>query len=353
MADIEARLRSLLRLNAAVVGHLHVSSVLERLASSARELSGAEYAAVRVAGREAALAETGTRVDGSDVVEVPIEVTDEPFGTLVVAGHPSGAFADDDVEFLQALAVTAGIAIDKARRYEATRQRERWAQATADVRAAAAAQRGGGEAADGAVVDALLSALPALTGSVLVADAEIGVDGSATLHRPAAPALSVEAQHPLADALHAGRRTALDGVDIVEGDTIHRLGATLVLPAPRSSTDDGMRRALVVARAPGAGPLPPGDIARLDALADETARAVSQASAAGDGSAEAVDDDLSPREREVLLLIADGLSNRQIAHALFLSEKTVKNYITGLLRKLGMQRRTQAAVYGATVRDAL
>ncbi len=131
------------------------------------------------------------------------------------------------------------------------------------------------------------------------------------------------------------------------------LGATLVLPAPRSSTDDGMRRALVVARAPGAGPLPPGDIARLDALADETARAVSQASAAGDGSAEAVDDDLSPREREVLLLIADGLSNRQIAHALFLSEKTVKNYITGLLRKLGMQRRTQAAVYGATVRDAL
>ena len=109
----------------------------------------------------------------------------------------------------------------------------------------------------------------------------------------------------------------------------------------------------MVARAPGAGPLPPGDIARLDALADETARAVSQASAAGDGSVEAVDDDLSPREREVLLLIADGLSNRQIAHALFLSEKTVKNYITGLLRKLGMQRRTQAAVYGATVRDAL
>lgn len=351
MADIEARLRSLLRLNAAVVGHLHVRSVLERLASSARELSGAEYAAVQVAGRESELVETGRRMPGVDAVVVPIEVTDEPFGMLVVAGHPSGAFAADDVEFLQSLAVTAGIAIDKARRYEATRQRERWAQATADVRAAAA-RVGGSDSADGDVVDALLSALPALTGSTLVADATVDATGAATLRRPApAEPIFVGAEHPLAQAVHAGRRTALDGVDVAEGDTTHRLGATLVLPAPPADGDSTARRALIVARPPGAGALPPGDIARLDALADETARAGSQAPM-GDGSGESVDD-LSPREREVLLLIADGLSNRQIAQALFLSEKTVKNYITGLLRKLGMQRRTQAAVYGATVRDSL
>jgi len=59
---------------------------------------------------------------------------------------------------------------------------------------------------------------------------------------------------------------------------------------------------------------------------------------------------LTDREREVLNLIADGLTNREIGDRLFLSEKTVKNYVSGLFAKLGMQRRTQAAVYGATVR---
>ncbi len=59
---------------------------------------------------------------------------------------------------------------------------------------------------------------------------------------------------------------------------------------------------------------------------------------------------LTERERDILLLIADGLTNRQIGERLFLAEKTVKNYVSGLLAKLGMQRRTQAAVYGAEVR---
>ncbi len=56
------------------------------------------------------------------------------------------------------------------------------------------------------------------------------------------------------------------------------------------------------------------------------------------------------REREILSLIADGLTNRQIGETLFLAEKTVKNYVSGLLAKLGMERRTQAAVYGAEVK---
>lgn len=56
---------------------------------------------------------------------------------------------------------------------------------------------------------------------------------------------------------------------------------------------------------------------------------------------------LTPRDREILALIADGLTNRQIGERLFLAEKTVKNQVSGLLAKLGMQRRTQAAVYGA------
>lgn len=56
---------------------------------------------------------------------------------------------------------------------------------------------------------------------------------------------------------------------------------------------------------------------------------------------------LTGREREVLALITDGMTNRQIGERLFLAEKAVKNYVSGLLAKLGMQRRTQAAVYGA------
>jgi DNA-binding NarL/FixJ family response regulator len=54
---------------------------------------------------------------------------------------------------------------------------------------------------------------------------------------------------------------------------------------------------------------------------------------------------LSPQERRVLDLIADGLTNRQIAAKLFLAEKTVKNYVSSLLHKLGFERRTEAAVY--------
>ncbi|MFD9093252.1 response regulator [Streptomyces collinus] len=53
---------------------------------------------------------------------------------------------------------------------------------------------------------------------------------------------------------------------------------------------------------------------------------------------------LSPRERHILTLIGDGLTNREIGKRLYLSEKTVKNHISRLLAKLGVQRRVQAAV---------
>ncbi|MFD6468542.1 response regulator [Streptomyces goshikiensis] len=60
---------------------------------------------------------------------------------------------------------------------------------------------------------------------------------------------------------------------------------------------------------------------------------------------------LSERERAVLELIGDGLTNRQIAKRLYLSEKTVKNHISRLLGKLGVERRVQAAVIAAQVHD--
>ena len=62
--------------------------------------------------------------------------------------------------------------------------------------------------------------------------------------------------------------------------------------------------------------------------------------------------DLTEQENAVLGLIGDGLTNQQIAVRMFLAEKTVKNYVSRLLNKLGMQRRTQAAVLITEIRDA-
>lgn len=59
---------------------------------------------------------------------------------------------------------------------------------------------------------------------------------------------------------------------------------------------------------------------------------------------------LTPQERQILDLIGEGLTNRQIGERLFLAEKTVKNYVSALLSKLDLKRRTQAAVLVAELR---
>jgi len=56
---------------------------------------------------------------------------------------------------------------------------------------------------------------------------------------------------------------------------------------------------------------------------------------------------LTPQERRVLELVSEGLTNRQIGERMRLAEKTVKNYVSSLLAKLGFERRTQAAVHMA------
>jgi DNA-binding NarL/FixJ family response regulator len=59
---------------------------------------------------------------------------------------------------------------------------------------------------------------------------------------------------------------------------------------------------------------------------------------------------LSEQERRILELIGEGLTNRQIGERMFLAEKTVKNYVSNLLAKLDMQRRTQAAALAAQLK---
>ncbi len=60
---------------------------------------------------------------------------------------------------------------------------------------------------------------------------------------------------------------------------------------------------------------------------------------------------LTPQEHRILDLIAEGQTNRQIGEVMFLAEKTVKNYVSNLLAKLGMERRTQAAAFAARLAE--
>ena len=80
-------------------------------------------------------------------------------------------------------------------------------------------------------------------------------------------------------------------------------------------------------------------------LLDNRAAAAQMAKLRGEGARSDPLSDLTDQERVLLDLLGEGLTNKQIAARMFLAEKTVKNYVSRLLAKLGMERRTQAAVF--------
>jgi DNA-binding NarL/FixJ family response regulator len=61
---------------------------------------------------------------------------------------------------------------------------------------------------------------------------------------------------------------------------------------------------------------------------------------------------LTPQEQKILLLVAEGKTNKEIAAEVFLSDKTVKNYVSSILAKLNLERRAQAAAYMARIRGS-
>jgi two-component system, NarL family, response regulator DevR len=89
-------------------------------------------------------------------------------------------------------------------------------------------------------------------------------------------------------------------------------------------------------------------VARGESLLDPTvtarvlARLRGEGAQANDGTA-----DLTSQERKILDLVAEGMTNRQIAEKVFLAEKTVKNYVSNILLKLGLSRRAEAAAFMA------
>jgi two-component system, NarL family, response regulator DevR len=89
-------------------------------------------------------------------------------------------------------------------------------------------------------------------------------------------------------------------------------------------------------------------VARGESLLDPTVTARVLARLRGEGAQ--VNDgiaDLTPQERKILDLVAEGMTNRQIAEKVFLAEKTVKNYVSNILLKLGLSRRAEAAAFMA------
>ncbi len=89
-------------------------------------------------------------------------------------------------------------------------------------------------------------------------------------------------------------------------------------------------------------------VARGESLLDPTVTARVLARLRGDGAQ--LDEgiaDLTSQERKILDLVAEGMTNRQIAEKVFLAEKTVKNYVSNILMKLGLSRRAEAAAFMA------
>lgn len=87
-------------------------------------------------------------------------------------------------------------------------------------------------------------------------------------------------------------------------------------------------------------------------LLDNRAAATLMAKLRADAATKGPVDQLTERERTLLDLIGEGLTNRQIAERMFLAEKTVKNYVSRMLTKLGLERRTQAAVLATELRTS-
>jgi DNA-binding CsgD family transcriptional regulator len=139
------------------------------------------------------------------------------------------------------------------------------------------------------------------------------------------------AEHPLVDPFLAAQ------------SHYHRAAALLSRPGRRPAATEALAAAQTIATRLGAAPL----LAQMSELSRH-------ARLGGPGTATPSEPDrsgLTPREREVLALLTDGLSNAQIARVLFISEKTASVHVSNILRKLGVSSRVQAAL-ASTRREA-
>lgn len=142
----QSRLRSLIRANQAITSDLDLDSVLHRIVTLAAELVNAEFAGMGVLGPDRQIEKfihcgvgpsvevaTGRQPEGKGFLRAQIRVRDEIYGNLYLANSRTGSFTPDDVELAEALAATAGIAIENARQFDESIRRERWSRALAEA----------------------------------------------------------------------------------------------------------------------------------------------------------------------------------------------------------------------------
>lgn len=179
----QGRLHALLRANQAITAQLDLDSVLRTIVDAARELTGAQYAALGVLGEHGGLEQfihagmddfsvrrighlpRGGGLLGAlisdpnpirvphiaedprsvgfpaghpemrDFLGVPIRIRGVVYGNLYLTNHPTGRFTDEDEQLVRSLAATAGFAVENARLYHEARRRQEWAAASADLTA--------------------------------------------------------------------------------------------------------------------------------------------------------------------------------------------------------------------------
>lgn len=185
-----------------------------------------------------------------------------------------------------------------------------------------------GEASNGAIA---VAAAQRLRPDVVVMDIQMPVvDGIEATRRlagpavdgPAAPRVLIVTTFNLDEYVYQALRAGASGFVLKDAPTAELIGAVRTVAAGQSLLAPAVTRRLIGRYA---GRIRPSDPAEPDA---------------GDPLS-----GITPREREVLSLIAAGMSNAEIAGALFLSAETVKTYVSRILGKLGLRDRVQAVVF--------
>jgi len=188
-----------------------------------------------------------------------------------------------------------------------------------------------GEAADG---DAAVELVATVKPQVVLMDLNMpGCDGVAATAR-------IAAEHP-------GTRVVVLTTYADDESIISALQAGALGYLTKEATRAEIGRA-VHAAAAGQAILDPGVQQRLLSAAARAPGAPGGPAAAGAGASGGADDELTPREAEVLRLIAAGQSNREIARTLFVSEATVKTHVNRIFAKTGSRDRAQATRYAYT-----
>jgi len=373
----QERLRSLLQANRSIVGELSLPGVLRRIVEAARDVAAARYAALGVIGPDGILEQfitvgmddgtveaigerpkgrglLGALIDDPQPIRlqrigddprsfglpanhppinsflgVPIQVPGAVFGNLYLAESRNGAFSEEDQELVLGLAATAGIAIENARLYEESRQRQEWLRARAEV-------------SRNLIVDDQAANLERIAESVLrLASADIV---SVVVPEPDTNLVRVVAAIGLGAADLQGARYlvpgSLAGVAMTNGSGVvldnaqnyvetticpvyaDGLGTVMALPL---STEQGMAGAVVVGRSRGSRPFSKSDLEMADSFAGQAALAMQLGEARANQERLALLQDRDRIARDlhdhvIQRLFAIGLSVQSIAASLSSSE---------------------------------